>query len=236
MMIKIAICDDDCIILQALKEKISALMEQWHYPYEISCYIDACELPQAVPDLDILFLDIQMPQINGMAYAKALRKRGIDCSIIFITALNEYVFEAFEVEATDFLCKPLDFEKLTHALQRAISRTNKQREKCLLIQTMNWCKSIKFNTILYCEVMNRKVYLHTQNEVIDYYCKIEEMEKKLDSRFIRCHRSFLVNLDYVYEYANGQIKLENGALLPVSRLRHQSFMQAMLQYMKTEEL
>ncbi|MDR1701485.1 MAG: LytTR family transcriptional regulator, partial [Sporomusaceae bacterium] len=82
---------------------------------------------------------------------------------------------------------------------------------------------------------NRKIYLYTQNGAIDYYGKLEELEKQLDYRFVRCHRSYLVNLDHLNEYANGEIKLTNKTCVPVSRLRYQEVLAAMMEYMKKKE-
>lgn len=99
---------------------------------------------------DIFFLDIQMSEQDGLKLAKQLRKTGGRGVIIFITALAEYVYDSFEVEA---------FKKF-----------DENENGSLLIQTMNWCKSVKLDDIYYCEVINRKTYLHTKNGVIEYYC------------------------------------------------------------------
>ena len=173
-----------------------------------------------------------MPEQDGLALAKKIRENESQGIIIFITALAECVYDAFEVETFDYICKPVDEARLQRTLGRAFKKLRETENRSLFIQTMNWCKSIKLDDIYFCEVINRKIYLHTKNEVIEYYCKIEDVEKQLDDRFVRCHRSYLVNLDYLLEYANGQISLENGEHVPISRLRHQDFMDAMMRYMK----
>ncbi len=148
--------------------------------------------------------------------------------------MAEYVYDAFEVEAFDFICKPIEEIRLHKTLNRAFKKLGKN--KSLFIQTMNWCKSVKLDDIYYCEVINRKIYLRTQNGVIEYYCRLEDTEKQLDYRFVRCHRSYLVNLDYLLECTNGQIILENGEHVPTSRLRHQDVRDAMMLYMKRKEI
>lgn len=235
-MIRISICDDEDVICDMLRQQVSSHMDDLKKPYEIKCYTNAAQLMQSPLHYDILLLDIQMPELDGLTFAKKLRENEMDCALIFITALEEHVFDAFEVEAIDYICKPIDDKRLKKALERALKKAEASDDKYLLIKTMNWCKSIKISSIYYCEIINRKIYLHTQNSVIDYYCKIEDVEKQLDYRFVRSHRSYLVNLDYLIEYANGQITLENGALVPVSRLRHQELMEAMMQYMKKKEV
>lgn len=175
-----------------------------------------------------------MPEQDGITLAKTIRKfvsRGV---IIFTTALKEYVFDAFEVEAFDYICKPIDESRLQRALDRAFKKLREKENRSLFIQTINWCKSVKLDDIYFCEVINRKIYLHTKNGVVEYYCKLEDIEKQLDYRFVRCHRSYIVNLDYLQEFTNVQITLENGDHVPTSRLRRQEFMDAMMAYMKSK--
>lgn len=173
-----------------------------------------------------------MPEQDCITLAKKLRETQSGSAIIFISALKEHVYDAFEVEALDYICKPIDEARLQKALSRAVVKLREQGNKSLFIQTMNWCKSVKLEDIYYCEVINRKIYLYTKSGTIEYYRKLEAVEQQLDYRFARCHRSYLVNLDYLLEYTGGQILLENGAHVPISRLRHQDFMEAMMRYMK----
>ncbi|WP_018751303.1 LytR/AlgR family response regulator transcription factor [Paenibacillus sanguinis] len=231
-MIKIAICDDEKNACEALKDKILNYMQEKKEHYEIECFFSAATLLQTSCAYDMFFLDIQMPEQDGLTLAKKIREKESHSIIIFITALAEYVYEAFEVEALDYICKPMQDIRLHKVIDRALNKLRTNKNKCLFIQTMNWCKSIKLDDIYFCEVINRKIYLHTKNGVIEYYSKLEDIEKELDFRFVRCHRSYLVNLDYLLEYARGQIILENGESIPTSRLRHQDFMDAMMLYMK----
>lgn len=233
-MIKIAICDDEITMVNLIKQKLSLRLEQLDREFTISCYTEAAELLNTSDNFDLLYLDIQMPKQDGMELAQKIRKRDRECIIIFVTAFDKYVFDSFEVGALDYLCKPIDDTKFCKALDRAMNRIEERSGKSLFIQTMSWCKSVRLSTIYYCEVINRKIYLHTDKGVVDYYGKIEELEKQLDYRFVRCHRSYLLNLDYLYEYADGQIQLQNGEKIPVSRLRRREFMQAMMEYMKKE--
>ena len=166
---------------------------------------------------DLVFLDIRMPGPNGITLAQTLRSRKFQGALIFVTAFMEHMPDAFEVEATDYLVKPIQPKRLEGALMRAIKRLKEQSGKSLFIQTMNWCKTVKFGQIYYAEVINRKIYLHTRDGVIEYYGKMKELEPQLSPHFIQCHRSYLINPDYLTEYADGMITLENHAQIPVSR-------------------
>ena len=235
-MVRIGICDDEGMFCDQLAEKVSGIMEDLSETCEICSFNRPGDLLNATTSFDILLLDIQMPEMSGMELARILREQGNGCAIIFITVLRDYVFDAFEWEAAGYLCKPVDDEKLRGALKRAVSRVNRAAAQRLAVQTKNGWKSIPIHTIYFCEVINRKIYLHTTDGVVDYYGKLEELEKRLDAGFYRCHRSYLVNLDRLSAYTNGRITLENQEQVPVSRLRQKEFMEVMLHHLKSKKI
>lgn len=103
----------------------------------------------------------------------------------------------------------------------------------MLIRIGYESRLIRLDDIVFCEVIDRKIYLHLlSSEVIEYYEKIEDLEKRLSSCFYKCHRSFLINLKYVRSYKNGAVFMEDGKEIPVSRLRSKDFSNVILQYMK----
>lgn len=229
-MIQIAVCDDESALCSLLKEKLTALLNSQEEPFSITCCTSSSELLNTSTPYDLIFLDICMPGFDGMETARLLRKRLPDSVLIFITILTDYMQKAFEVEAFDYLCKPMDDGRLACTLERALKRLSRRKEPHLLIRTSNHCCSIGLSAIFYCEVINRKLYLHTQEGILEYYGKMEELVTQLDSRFFRCHRSYLINLDYFKSYSKGQICLQDGSCIPISRLRHREFMDVMMEY------
>lgn len=234
-MIKITICDDDKEMCRLLSDTISQKLDSFHESYRITCHTHAAGLLAAPPDSDLLFLDIRMPGTGGISLAKQLRKQNFSGAIIFVTVLKDHMLDAFEVEAFDYLCKPIDEIRLENALKRFLKRRDSQKEANLLIRTANRCRTIRLCDIYYCEVINRKIYLHTADGTVDYYGKLKEVERQLDDRFIKCHRSYIINLAFLQEYAGGQILLKNGNQIPVSRSHHQTLLNAMLQYMERRD-
>lgn len=231
-MLHVAICDDEPVMCRLLEKGVSRGMEELREPCQIRCYENAESFLDSQSQTDILLLDIQMPGRNGMELAQKIRRMGNPCALIFITVYKEYVFEAFEVEAVDYLCKPVEQDRLAGALSRAVKRVRGIEEKSLFIRTAGGCRTVKLSGIYYCEVINRKIYLHTRDGVIDFYSRMADVEKELDGRFVKCHRSYRVNLDYLKEYSGGMITLENGDRVPVSKPRQPEFMKALLQYMQ----
>lgn len=232
-MIYIAICDDEKYMCDNMKKMASVFFERKNMEISIVQFSCGEELLKYDKAIDILFLDIQMKGIDGIEAAKKLRARGFKGFLIFMTVLKETVFKAFEVSAYDYLVKPIkesDFEKMMERLFISMEKADKAN---LLVQKGYESSIISFEEIVFCEVIDRKVYLHLASlEVIDFYDRIENLEKKLDDRFFRCHRSFLINLKYLKSFKKGTAFMEGGKEIPVSRLRSREFSGVILQYMK----
>lgn len=232
-MIKIAICDDENFMLNMLYEKISSFFNHQNIKVNISSFSCGKDLLNSNNNLDIIFLDIKMDKLDGFETAKKLRDKGYKGLLIFVTVLKDYVFDAFEVQAFDYLTKPLKEDNFIKTMNRALKAIQNKNEEQLLIQKNKDINIIPFENIVYCEIINRKVYLHLKDSlVIDYYDKIENLEKKLDNRFYKCHRSYLINLQYLKSYKSGLAYLTNGDLVPVSRLRKDEFSAFIIKYMK----
>ncbi len=233
-MLSLAVCDDEENFNRELCCRLETILKRLGEPFRMESYASANTLLQSQKAFDILLLDIKMPGQSGLSLAKQLRGRGTAGAVIFVTAFREYAFDAFSLEAVDYLCKPLQEERLEQALYRAMDRVKQRTEKSLLIASPSACRAVKLYTIRFCEVVGRKLYLHTDGETICYGGKLKALEQELDERFFCCHRSYLVNLDFLSEVAGGQAVLQTGERLPVSRLRQKELMQAMLRRLKGE--
>jgi len=232
-VIHIAICDDEKYMSDTIKAMASEFFRRKNLKAVITQFSSGEELLKHDKIIDILFLDIQMKNIDGMETAKKLRRREFKGFLIFITVLREMVFQAFEVQAYDYLVKPLEEQQFNRTMERLFVSMQNAGGANLLVQRGGESRIISFEDIVFCEIIDRKVYLHLlSSEVIDFYDRIENLEAKLDSRFFRCHRSFLINLMYLKSYKNGTAYMEGGKEIPVSRLRGKEFSSVVLQYMK----
>ena len=224
---KIAICDDEAAITEWMAEKVKTIYKNT----EIYCYLSGEELLDSEEKIDILFLDIQMDGKDGMETARQLRKNGADTMIIFVTALEEYVFQAFDVGAFHYLVKPFSEEKFFEVLQKAVAQRKEQKnEKETIIISSNG-KHIQMvpEDIVYAEVFNRKIVIHTIHQTVEYYGKLKELEEKLGDDFYRPHRAYLVNFKYVRKYDASNIYLEQGQVLMAKR-NYPDFVKQYMQY------
>lgn len=232
-MITIAVCDDEKYIADQVKKLTAHFFREKNMEASIVWFSCGEELLQYDKSIDILFLDIQMKGVDGMETARKLRSRNFKGFLIFITILKEMVFQSFEVQAYDYLLKPIEEKQFTRTMDRLLVSMKQVSEDKLLVQKGYERSIISFEDIVFAEIIDRKVYLHlTSSDVVDFYDRIENLESRLDGRFFRCHRSYLINLQYLKSYKNGAAYMENGEEIPVSRLRSKEFSGIILQYMK----
>lgn len=254
--VKIAICDDEKGVRDILRQKIDKHCKN----SEFICQIYDLETGDgllALPDEkipDILFLDIQMPGKNGMQTARELRRKNQDMILIFVTALSEYVYEAFDVNAFHYLVKPFEDEKLGEVLDKALQQYNKQEKTqiptqqeqtrypadenqrkdqtqplAILVKRGSLSTKVLLADIIYAEVFNRKIILHTTNGEIEYYGKLTDLCRQTGMDFYRTHRAYLVNLQYVERYNATTVWLEKGSV-PVSKKQFAGFVKQYMQY------
>ena len=229
---QIVICDDEKKIQELLAEKVQKL-----YPTaEVILFASGQELLWSDKDPDILLLDIGMPGKNGMETAKEFRRRHKKTILIFVTAFAEYVFQAFDVGAFHYLVKPLSDDKFDEVFGNAllgIGRRNKGRDgddgDYMMIQAGGVHTKILFKDIIYAEVFNRKVIIHTINGDTEYYGKLSDLEKKAGEDFFRPHRSYLIHFKYVLRYDAVSAVMENGTAL-IAKQNYPKFVKQYLKY------
>jgi len=232
-LLHIAVCDDEREMSDYLKTLVSDFFRKKNREICVRTFGSAEELLDYDGPVDILFLDIQMKGLDGMAAAKKLRAGRFRGILIFITVLKEMVFQSFEVQAYDYLVKPVEEKQFERTMERLLASMHSVGEDSLLVQKGHEGRIIRRDEIVFCEIIDRKIYLNlVSGEVLDYYERIENLETKLGGRFFRCHRSYLINLKHLKGYKNGTAYMDNGKEVPVSRLRSKEFSNVVLQYMK----
>jgi DNA-binding LytR/AlgR family response regulator len=146
--------------------------------------------------------------------------------IIFLTALKEYVFDAFDVDATGYLLKPVGREQLFRYIDKALKRD----DDSVLIKNGHDYRKILLSDIIYCESAGRKVEIHAAKRVFSYYQKIKELSGALGTGFYMPHRSYIVNLDHVQGLSGNDIIMDNGEKVPVAKVNKEDFSRKLLEH------
>ena len=232
-MLSIAVCDDEIIECCNMARKIKDILEEMGRPCIVRQFQSGGELLQALESFDIVFLDIIMQDLDGMKTAQIFREKASDKILIFVSSSREYVFEAYDVEAFQYLLKPVDDRKLKRVLQKAVLKTERCSREFIIVSSERQKKKVFLDDIYYFEIKGRVVDVHGPEGIFTYYEQIGELENKLcDKGFFRCHKSYLVNLKYVDVYNRREVTLENGERIVIAKRRYDKFVQEVLKVMR----
>ena len=241
---KLTICDDD----RRIREMIAEAVREVSQSIEIECFKDASAILSKGYNTDILFLDIQMPGIDGMNAAKILRSNGKKTVIVFVTAIEEQVFNAFDVGAFQYIVKPFDRNRIKEIIKKAIEQVEEKdyiektvREKesekvrSIMVKSGGVNTKVIISDITYAEIFDRRIVLHMiGRDNIEYYGRISELEGVLGKDFYRVHRAFLINLAFVRSYDSRSVNV-SGEEIPVARGKYQELIKTYLSFQTRRE-
>lgn len=229
MTYKIAICDDN----NTDSRYIAELVSLWARQRNLLVQSDTFPSAEAFlfhytehKDYDILLLDVEMGQMDGVTMAKTIRRENQTVQIIFITGYSDYISEGYEVSALHYLMKPVKQDKLFEVLNRAIEKISKN-ERILYLDIDREMVCVPFHAIRYLEVRQNYVTIHGKE---NYTVKktLSEFESQLDERFFRAGRSFLINLTYIQKVTRKEVWLTDNTVIPLSRGLYEALNRAII--------
>ena len=234
--LQIAICDDDKLQLDLLKKCCITWLGKNKIQSDINTYLSAESFLFAYEDnknYDILLLDIQMKELDGISLAKKLRTIGDKVSIIFITGVSDFVFDGYHVQAIDYILKPIEQKKLEAALDRAYENIRKS-EPHALFQINNEIVKINEKDIFYIESIGHKTVFYTSGAKYEVKKGISTVENELSQNFFyKCHRSYIVNILHIDSISKTDVKI-NNTVVPIARGKWDELNKAFLNYYRGE--
>lgn len=232
-MIRVAIVEDDCVYA----EQLTAFLKTYEFDYDeqihITIFADGGEIAEHYKSrFDIILMDIEMGFMDGMTAAEMIRKLDKEVIIIFITNMSQYAIRGYEVDALDYVLKPVTYFAFSQRLQRAIARMHVREETYLVIHFKTGLMKIVLSDLYWIESVGHRLTYHTKQGAYESTSNsIHKIEEKLGSdHFFRCNKSYLVNLAHVKEIKEGCV-LVNGTKIVISRGRKNDLLKALAHYM-----
>lgn len=231
--LQIAVCDDETADRAQILAQTEEILRREALACSISSYGSASDLLAVMQNgksFHILILDVMMGELSGMELAAALRKLGDRTAIIFISSNQEMALRGYEVSAARYLSKPVQAQLLREAILYCC-RTNYERKEIMLPTVRGQCR-ILLSDIVYAEAIERVTKLILKDRPEKLNMKFSDLSDMLPGhQFILCHRSYLVNLDYVGYVRNRELELTTGDVLPVSKYRQRELQQKLVDYL-----
>lgn len=218
-MVTVGICDDDPLYIAELAELITET--EYSDNIKIKKYFSANDLLKDAgteTELDILFMDIQLGDVNGIDIAREVKKLNKFVVLIYVTAFDEYVYKVFETEPIGFLVKPAKLKDVESHLKRAFDKIDKR--EVINLQSHKKVYKIELRDIMYFKSEGRKICAVTRKgECIECYDKLDMFEDQLKKydQFIRTHKSYIVNFEYVDIYEGDRVTMSNKEVIEISR-------------------
>ena len=232
-MLRICICDDDAAARAQLEELVGQYFNG--RAFLLTTHSGYTDFLTAKQHLDLLLMDIDLGDGSGIELAKGVKYADSSTCVIFVTAHPEYVEESFEAEPVYFLVKPIRSDSFQRAMDRAMARlTEARQESKLAVTFQNRVSTVALRDIMYIEFSVRSATIHTGSQPLRTYEKLSSLQQRVDSRFIQCHKSYLVNMDYVVGLQGNMLELCNGVQIPVSQSRAKFTRETLLRHLTRE--
>jgi DNA-binding LytR/AlgR family response regulator len=230
----IGLCDDNDVQLNYIKSLITSWMNIGNVKCEVFTYNSAEQLifenAGSFP-FDLLVLDIQMGEMNGMELAKHIREYDKNIMLIFITGLRDYVFEGYEVGALRYLLKPVKEEHFMALLDEAFARMQQDNKRWFIFTHGGEKVKLNYDDIIYVEARGHYIELVTTNQSYELKGSIGQISNELGGDdFFSTHRSYIVNLKHVERINKADCRMSNEASIPVSRGNYQDLNRAFIHY------
>lgn len=231
-MLNLVICDDEKSLRNDLRKVLETELELSGETFKITEFDCGEALVRALNEavFDVIFLDIEMKDLDGVATAREIRKKTTAPEIIFVTSYPDFVFQGYEVQALNYILKPYRREKIVSVLHTALERLGRDTEKYYLVESKGQTLRLPLDQVRYFSNDRRSVNAVTPEDFYTFYKKLSELETELPENFVRIHNRYLVNLKHV-QSIQGNSVLIGEEELPVSRSCKQDLAIAFAKYM-----
>ena len=227
-MIKIAIVEDEVLYADQLQEYLKKYEEEYRETFEISVFQDGDQIVHHYKaEYDVILMDVEMRFMDGMSAAEEIRKMDTEVVIIFITNMPQYAVRGYEVDALDYVLKPITYFAFAQRLNRAIERIKKRTKRVISVNIKGSQIRMPIESVYYIESQGHTLIFHGVNGEVKAPGTMKEIQEKLrDEHFFRGNKGYLINLAHVDRVVEG-CAVVAGEELVLSRGRRKEFMEAL---------
>ena len=236
-MFKIAIVEDNQTAMAKLQGYLERYAQENNENFDIAAFGDALAFLDSYRRIyDMVFMDIELPFINGMEAAQRLREIDQQVVLIFVTNMAQFAVKGYEVDALDYLVKPVHYGDFELKLRRAVSRL-KEAQEAILVQRQSGMVRLRIQEISYIEVRGHTLIFHTETGEIKGSGTLHDLENKLKNKgFLRCNKCYLVNQRHIAAVQGYTLVMTQGEELQISRPRKKTFMSELAETMGNENV
>lgn len=223
MNYKIAVCDDESIICKTIFDMIKEISKLMSIRFEIDCFTSGEELCEEIKSnaYDLIFLDIEFPQMNGVAVGKYIREslNNETVQIVYISSKQQYAMELFEIRPINFLIKPITPDKIQAIIDKFL-KLNAVNTQIFKFKVRHEYIQLSMSEIIYFSSSGRTITLVSPEKSYIFYGTLDDIYSEVKiGHFLYIHKSFIVNYRYVRQYEYEQVTLLDGTVLPISQPR-----------------
>lgn len=230
---KIAVCDDEKVYRDEIIELLNIYSAENNIILDITEFEDGVKLVPSKTVFDMIFLDHQMNDLNGLDTIKSIRQKNIETKVVFVSSYSEIVFDSMKYNAFRFIVKPVSRDKLFEAMDSALEMLNNERRLIVKDEEYNESIVVYEKEVIYAQADNVYTYIITDKGSYRYPYNLSALEEELDSGgFFRTNRSYIVNLEHINSYDKTGIILSNGHKAVISRGKYKEFNNCYLNYIK----
>lgn len=233
---EVAIIDDEQSVREELADYIKRFAEEAGLSMRTTLFSSGdFFFEQYKMTYDILIFDIDMPGTNGMDTARKIREIDKNVTIIFITNFAQYAINGYEVDAVDYIIKPIGYYDFSMKFYRTVAKAVQKQDNVIKITTADGIRRLRVNTIVYVEILSHYLYFHTVKNVYKARGNMQEIEQELSKySFVRIHRSYIINLRFVGKVLMKEVTVKEQTL-PVGRNYKDKLKQEYMRYIRGEE-
>lgn len=231
-VIRVAVVDDDQESRELIQNYLARYEHENGIQINIETFTDGSELIASYqPRFDILFLDVDMHNLDGLASARIIRETDPAVVIIFITNMAQFAVKGYEVDALSYLVKPVFYFAFCQQVARAMDRLKQNLDEYVLFNVGGELMRVNLSEVTYIESVKHHLLIHTLSDKIQITGTLKDITKRLENHgFFRSNSFLLVNLRHVVSFRNQVSTLTGGTELPVSRSRKKPFLEALTRY------